>query len=630
MSFRLCVLAAALIAATFGLFRAGIAAPGEATFLAAEGALIATHFDDARRLYAATASSSSQPPKDRASSLRQLGVLAWRLQNDAAAADRFFGDALRVGADLSLTHMERARFLSHVGRHADAIAAADAAVTTAVSASDRQAAALGLANAVLAKLKDVNIAAQTNEDRAQLAHTRDVFRPFYEAPPMTVKHAAALLGIALRLEDGPLALTAWHSYAREGAEAGTWAPAARILDAALPRIRPGAMTSELRNEIFEGLRGSHYFDLAMIVANDDRLGDKATFLSAPRVVEAAAYAKFLDDITTATDEYYRSIAIGRTNNKAWHNALNASVARLWQRLQIAGTPQALESQPVKGELARRFGTYINMGMTGAVEDLHAGHIFLDDARKIEQYGHVASIRRTAIDRLISNGYETWVWDGRQGHGGWASTDRVYQVRPGYADIGLRIWDRITDPTQRPEIEQKIAMMSAGDDAIAAKEAGVFLPGLAVRLDWAGENAIIERLKAQGKANLKESFLMERLRLELQSNFFAHEGRHVLDKIAFGKDLQDEELEYRAKLSEIAFSDEPRINFGSIFNPNIADASSPHGRANKRIAVGLVAWMQAHKADIAGLDPARPLLPQFDKLTPDQMRAAMRSMDPWAK
>lgn len=634
MQFRHSVVAALL--AGIGILAAAAAEMATAapppTFQAGEQALIATHFDDARRLYAATAASSGQPPKDRASALRQLGVLAWRLQEDGKSADRFFTDALRMGADLSPTHMERARFLSAFKRHDEALTEADAAVATAVSAADRQAAALAVGNAVLAKLKGTSVAAQTSDDVTRLTHARDVLRPFYEAPPLTLKHSEALLGIALRLEDGPLALTAWHSYAREGADAGTWAPAARVLSGALPRLRPGAMTPQLRNDIFEGLRASQFFDLAMLVAGDDRQGDKAAFLASPHVVETAAYARFLDDLTTATDNYYRSVANRKANNKAWHQALNAAVAALWQRLQIAGAPPALESDGAKNELARRFGTYINMGKTGDVEDLHAGHVFLDDARQIEQYGHTASIRRTAIDRLISNGYETWVWDGRQGHGGWASTDRVYQVRPGYADLALRIWDRITDPAQRPEIEQRIAMMSAGDDAIAARDPGGFLPGLNVRLDWLGENAIIARLKAEGASprELKERFLLERSRLELQSNFFAHEGRHVLDKVAFAGKLSDEELEFRAKLSEIAFSDEPRINFGGIFNPNMADTASPHGRANRRVAAGLVAWMEAHRAEIAGLDAARPLLPQFDKLTPDQMRAAMRSMDPWAK
>ena len=54
---------------------------------------------------------------------------------------------------------------------------------------------------------------------------------------------------------------------------------------------------------------------------------------------------------------------------------------------------------------------------------------------------VAFVSRIALDRMISNGYESWVWDGRQAHGGWAKEDRVYQVRPGYADAALGLLER---------------------------------------------------------------------------------------------------------------------------------------------------------------------------------------------
>ena len=108
-----------------------------------------------------------------------------------------------------------------------------------------------------------------------------------------------------------------------------------------------------------------------------------------------------------------------------------------------------------------------------------------------------------------------------------------------------------------------------------------------------------------------------------------EGRHALDGLSSEK-LDSEELEFRAKLSEVAFSERPRVSFGGIFNPNMADKTSPHGRANKRIAKGILDWMNAHAGEIAALDANRPRLPQFDKLTDDQMRAAMRSMDPWAR
>jgi hypothetical protein len=44
---------------------------------------------------------------------------------------------------------------------------------------------------------------------------------------------------------------------------------------------------------------------------------------------------------------------------------------------------------------------------------------------------------------------------------------------------------------------------------------------------------------------------------------------------------------------------------------------------------LVAWMQAHAQKIPAIDTSRPLLPQFDRLTNEQIREAYRSMDPWA-
>ncbi len=57
--------------------------------------------------------------------------------------------------------------------------------------------------------------------------------------------------------------------------------------------------------------------------------------------------------------------------------------------------------------------------------------------------------------------------------------------------------------------------------------------------------------------------------------------------------------------------------------------TPHGRANLKVIRGLVAWMEAHGEEIPGLDPEEPLLPQLDLLTDEQIRAAIRSMDPMA-
>jgi hypothetical protein len=83
------------------------------------------------------------------------------------------------------------------------------------------------------------------------------------------------------------------------------------------------------------------------------------------------------------------------------------------------------------------------------------------------------------------------------------------------------------------------------------------------------------------------------------------------------------------LSEVAFASDPRRAITSGIFVEL-DASSPHGKANQQIFEGLIRWMRSHAAQIAGLDPSKPALMQFDKLTDAQMKEAFRSMDPLAK
>jgi hypothetical protein len=629
MFLRQCLAAAAAIVFCLApdvLLAAPSAPP---TFEAGEGAYIAGKFDEARAIYEATAASRAASPKDRAASLRQLGVMAWRLAGDNATAARRLDEALHVGADRSRTHVARARFYAAAKRFDEAGAAGEAAIATASNAPEQSRAALAYAHAVLAKLHDVPVARQSRDDETRLARAREVIGAVAKAPPLPLDLSEALLEVALRLDDGPLALMAWRSYAREGNDTGAWAPASRRLSETFPRWRRGTLAPALRADVFEALATSQFFDLAVMVARDDRIDGTAAFLATPRTADVVAYAAMLDETRTTTEAYYRDVAGRKANAGAWRSALIKSGQDLWAKLQFTGPRAAFAPEALAAELDRRFGAYINIGETGGVDDLHYGHIFIDDARTIDQYGHRAQIRRVALDRIVSNGYESWVWDGRQAHGGWATNDRVYQVRPGYADGALEHWDLLNDPKLRAEEEQRIARLTPGDDDIARQDPAAYLPGLAGRLDWQGENAILDGLLAQGPHDLKQRFIVAFMRIGLDANFFAHEGRHVLDKQAFGKKLDSEELEFRAKLSEIAFSEQPCWSFGPIMNPNIADKSSPHGRANRRIMQGLVAWMDKNRASIAALDPARPLLPQFDKLTDDQMRAAMRAMDPWA-
>jgi len=458
---RLCVFAMIAVCLVLAGGLQAFAAP--ASFEAGEGAYIAGKFDEARASYTATAASAAAPPKARAASLRQLAIMAWRLAGDDASAERYFAGALAVGADLSRTHAERSRFYVERKRFNEAYAAAEAAIGSAATNGERLTATLAISKSVRSKLAGVAVSKQSEADKAQLGRARALILEFGQAPPLTLGLSEALLEVTLRLDDGPNVLVAWRSYAREGAEVGVWKPAAQRLAVVLPGWRGRPPLRSERAEIFEALAISQFFELAALVANDDRTPGKAEFLANPRVGEVVGYAKLIEDMRTLTDAYYRDVANGKRDGGPWRGSLIALVQSFWGRLHFNGQPPPFSPEALVPEFERRFGAYVSVGQTGGYEDMHYAHIFIDDARTIDQYGHRAQIRRIALDRLVSNGYESWLWDGRQAHGGWARTDRVYQVRPGYADGALSQWELLNDPKLRAEEEERIARLTAGDD-----------------------------------------------------------------------------------------------------------------------------------------------------------------------
>ena len=89
-----------------------------------------------------------------------------------------------------------------------------------------------------------------------------------------------------------------------------------------------------------------------------------------------------------------------------------------------------------------------------------------------------------------------------------------------------------------------------------------------------------------------------------------------------------QLEFTAKLSEIALSPYPRLAFGSIMAPSVGDGT-PHGQGNARVLRGIGVWMTDHSREIAEFDPRLPPLTQLPNLRVDQLRAAARSLDPLA-
>jgi len=141
------------------------------------------------------------------------------------------------------------------------------------------------------------------------------------------------------------------------------------------------------------------------------------------------------------------------------------------------------------------------------------------------------------------------------------------------------------------------------------------------------NRLLDSLKAQGfKDNeLRMNFISSYESINVNSSIFAHEGRHVIDKNI--GNFTGQKLEFRAKLSEIFFTQFPFLAISSIFIENIGQ-NHAHGQANEQIVINLVKWMDNNKNEIKDFDTGRPTLPQLDLLTPEQLKKAVQSMEPF--
>ena len=577
-------------------------APLQPTIESADQAAFNSDFATARRLYASVAKQASDP-KDRDRAEVTLANIEWRIDANLSAA-RTRLDALETSDAL----IERSRLERESGRFAEAEWFARKAIGIATKPDDRRSAETSLVRAIVAG----HVAARLNGAPVPPSDLKEAFtvsRRLVDANRGQLVPALLLLDASLLLGEGASALDAWHAYFGGTAQSTLLAPAAATLENTLPKWH-GAPSPE----IAAALAASRLFDEAVLAGAK---GDVDT------------YAKYIRRVKALTDSYYRDVANHRANARSYRKSLERETRAVYDALHIPWDRKAIEGGP-DTPLGARFGSVIAAGKTGDTFNLHFGHCVVDDRRKVTQYGRSAPIRYILLENMVSNGFETWSWDGGAEHGGWGDVGLIVQVRRAYAGDPITKWRRAMDPDARAEEDEKIEKETAADWKRAAADPAGFLPGLQRRMSRDAALRLVHELRAKGLQGdaLHDAFVAEYAWRVNESSIFAHEGRHAID--AQFKPVNSAQAEFQAKLSEIAFAPDPALALtGGIITSNIG-SSSPHGVANGRIMKGLVAWMTAHKGEIAGLDATQPLLPQLDKLTADQLRAAARSMDPYAK
>ncbi|HEV7705138.1 MAG TPA: hypothetical protein VGO46_12640, partial [Gemmatimonadaceae bacterium] len=592
----------------------------------AEAAFMQQRFPDAKRAYQAVLARGALT--DRKNAALTLAVIDWKIDGDTALAMR----DLRPFASTApaLTMMSRARLDAH--NAVGARTAARASLAAAHDAAERRAAEVALANVAALPYETSCIDSVSPYPRARddslvreaIAH----LRASVAAEPGHLDVSERLMRLAAITGDWAALALGWRSY---------YAVGRRVPNGPLVRAEEelraiesggansGAAADDAAAHALAALVDSKMFEPAALIVTCGALSARAPDA---KTREIAAYARFLRDAKRITNSYYRDVALARADSNAWRAQLVGAGKTLWPHLDWSGPIPAYDLAALGKELEQRFDLLTNMGVTAGVLDLHSGHRVSSEDREVTQYGKSAHVHFTVLDGMISDGYQTWAWDDRAAHGGWASDVEIVQVRDAYADGPLKVWHSRTDPTIVARDAKTLARDSIADVALARKKEIAYFPSVDARIRRDVQMQVIDSLRRTGLAGRDLELAFVRIYGDAvdESSIFAHEGRHAIDKTIHIADSSATNFEYRAKLSQIAFAPLPKIGLSGVLEPNTGDETA-HGTADARLIGELFVWMRHHGfSDGAG---ALPMPIQLPKLSDDQLRTAVRSLDPLA-
>lgn len=601
-------------------------------------------YDEALK-YFQLATKTEKLMDDRAKAAYFEALVHFRIFKDFPAGRKVLTAAMEWSNSHSTVLSGFARLEKAAGNYNKAYNYADSAIKHAKKKIERSSANIVKAAAIVEQIRQVYTAKQvpTEEMMIKLQAVRPLLELEMSENPGDREVSDDLLDLALIQKDGQLAYNTWlirFQLSNDAPGSGELIIAKKELARALPHWNSKHDTDKLRLKIISGLSKCFLYKSVnlFISTSPERIQHS------PEIHKIKTVAEFARDTRDYCHEYYQTCAIGEEDVPGFYIGLLQRTVALVNSREGA-EPFAVDMEKIKAVgkpviegyfkelipvLAKEYKLYLTVGATAGYYDLHMGFILEKDQRVIEQHGQKATITLVNLDPMVSNGFQSWAWNYRAQHGGWATKEEIVRVAESYSDDAYKVWKTITDPEYIELYQKRIKKGTLEDEKLIKENPYCFLPGVSNRMyvqTWTGLKAKLEKRGFRG-AELKMKFASAASKSILESSIFAHEGRHVIDKLSGMTNSAD--LEFYAKLSEIYFTSEPRRALGGgIFAANIG-SSTGHGQANLRIVKGFVKWMEGHSEEIKDFDNSLPTLTQLDKLSDEQIKAAALSMDPLAK
>ncbi len=596
-------------------------------FLAAEKATGSLKLEEARQLYGLVIETSNVTNEYKCKALRRLAVQDWKFYRNYTSAKQRALEADSIGNRKTNTWLVLNRIEKESGKFILAKKAADMALNFAESRSDSIKANYAFCKTILEETT-FQIQNNQNYDTAELLIASQKLKDLLFVNPTNINAADVLLGVSLLLKDGPEALNAWLAYFRfsdSGKAHDYLKEAAESLNEILPEWKNKVLSDNETIKLYTAIGQSRFYKYVDLLSKT-KITSKVNNSDTKHLIR---YSNYLEDLRVKTNEYYRKTAIKDDDNINFIEMLTSKNQKLYDVL----INQKLEKDTFsirnfRRVIRQKFGAVQLVARTNSTDitGLVMGHIVNERVRTIEQYGYKADFTFTELDMMISNNYASWFWEDR-GAGGYAIRNGFLRIKEMFKDLAINAWSVVTDSTTIKRY-QKIIDQNLKYSNLTSNKSNV-LYGLSYKLELDALSSLYMEVYNKGFRNtdLQLKFIEHYEAFRDNATMFAHEGRHSIDRALLADEYREmggAMIEYRGRLSQIAFSESPKLELMGMID---AIGSHAAGQANKMIVDVAEKWILGHSDSIEDYDNTKLPISQLYRMTNEQIRECYRDVDP---
>ena len=595
----------------------------------AQGSL---QLETARNLFIEVTVNDTATKEEQCKALRALAVQDWKFYKDYDAALKKVLKADSIGDYRSETWIVAHRIELEAGHYIKAMDAAKKSMQIATSSADKVYAQHKYGKAVLQQAlfqMDSHVALDTT----LLKEASEMLQEVLAINPTHVNASETLLGISLLRKDGDMALKGWLSYYRFSDIDSVYEylkePAIH-LQTVLTKWNTTSLSNQEKITLVKALGDTRFYTYAKMMALLFTNNGNNAIKNNKEIQDIVAYSTYLETIETYTDEYYRKMTLEEGSTGDFMSFLTSESESLYNAIAVPEKEKdTFNLRELRNSIRSRFGAFTMLGRTSSspIFGLVMGHVVNERIREVEQYGHSADFNFTELDMMVSNGYPSWYWEDR-GAGGFAIQGGFLRVKKMFKFLGISAWESVTDSVKRKKAEKNIRKTLL--ESTRSSDKNSVLSGLASKLDLDALDQLYAQLIQEGYQGVKLQleFIKRYDLYRDNATMFAHEGRHSLDRIVLKEGYQKlgiPVIEYRARLSQIVFSESPKLELANMVN---GTGSTGSGLANTMIVEVAEKWIEANTTKINGYDKTKLPIAQLYLLTDDQIKSIYRVVDPF--